>query len=134
MFRREKPGELQTIIGPAVTVHGDVTWSGGLHVEGRVLGRLCLAPGHEGNLSVASPALIDGDVEATHANLDGRVRGDVRVSGSLALGPRAVIEGNVRYGSIEMAAGARIIGKMLSGGPAASAAGPSPDETLESSR
>ncbi|MET0293034.1 MAG: polymer-forming cytoskeletal protein, partial [Steroidobacteraceae bacterium] len=72
MFRRDKSGgDLQTLVGPAVTVHGDVEFAGGMHVEGRVLGRLRLKAGSEGALSMTATAEVEGDVEATHANLDG---------------------------------------------------------------
>jgi cytoskeletal protein CcmA (bactofilin family) len=79
-------------------------------------------------LTLTEGAVVEGEVRAQQASINGRVRGDVRVGGRLTLGPKAVIEGNVYYGTIEMALGARITGKMLSG-----AAGPPAGQSLESS-
>lgn len=130
MFRREKPpAPVETLIGPSVTIHGDVDFDGGLHLQGRVLGNLRAPAGSDAALEIVAGAEVLGEVRAQQAAIDGRVRGDVHVTGRLALGPKAEIQGNVRYGSIEMAAGARITGKLLSGG----AAGPSTTQTLESS-
>jgi len=92
-----------------------------------VLGNLRMVPEGTAALEVTEGAVVEGDVRAQQASINGRVRGDVTVAGRLALGPKAVIEGNVYYGSIEMAAGARITGKLLSG-----AAGPSGSQSLNS--
>ena len=134
MFKREKAdAPPRTLIGPGVTIHGSVDFAGGMHVEGRILGPVQLVGDSEGTLAMAASGVVEGHVRATHANIDGRVRGDVVVSGRLALGQNAVIDGNVQYGTtIEMAPGARINGKMLSRG--AVAAGPPAAQSLESSR
>jgi cytoskeletal protein CcmA (bactofilin family) len=129
MFKRDKPlASLETLIGPAVTIHGDVDFGGGLHLEGRVLGNVCLTGDGEAGLTMTETALILGEVRASHATLNGRIRGDVLIAGRLALGPKAVVEGNVYYGSIEMALGARITGKMVSG----AVAGPPAMQSLNS--
>jgi cytoskeletal protein CcmA (bactofilin family) len=132
MFKREKSAApVETLIGPTVTIRGDVQFSGGLHLQGRVCGNVSVQEGgEEAALELVEGAVVEGEVRAGHAVLNGQVRGDVYVTGRLQLGPKAVIEGNVQYGSIEMALGARITGKMLS--RAAQAAGPSGVQSLES--
>jgi cytoskeletal protein CcmA (bactofilin family) len=130
MFKREKPAaSLETLIGSTVTIRGDVEFEGGVHLEGRVLGNLRMPAGGDASLWITEGAEVEGEVRARQASINGRVRGDVHIAGRLLLGPKAVIEGNVHYGSIEMAAGARITGKLLSGG----SAGPSATQSLESS-
>ena len=119
MFKRERSSPLETLVGPAVTLRGDVEFSGGLQLEGRVTGHVLVADGQQGSVAMTHTAVVDGDVRAQQGTINGRVRGDVHIAGRLALGPQAVLEGNVYYGTIEMQAGARISGKMRSVSPAA---------------
>ncbi|RYZ68490.1 MAG: polymer-forming cytoskeletal protein [Proteobacteria bacterium] len=119
MFKRERTAPLETLIGPTVLVRGDLEFSGGLQVEGRVLGHVHVPEGQQGTIAMTDTAVVEGEVRAQQGTINGRVRGDVHVSGRLALGPQAVLEGNVYYGTIEMQAGARISGKMQSVAPAA---------------
>src|SRR3546814_10104266 len=39
------PGQVDTLIGPQVSIRGDVTFSGGLYVEGRIHGAVCAEEG-----------------------------------------------------------------------------------------
>jgi len=129
MFKREKAaGPPETLIGSSVTIRGDVEFEGGIHLQGRILGNFRMQPGGDATMDIEAGAEVEGEVRAQQARINGRVRGDVHVGGRLVLGSRAVIEGNVHYGSIEMAAGARITGKMLSN----AAAGPSAGQSLNS--
>jgi len=129
MFKRDKPAAApESLIGPSVTIRGDVEFAGGVHLEGRVLGNLRMVPDAEAALDIVENAVVEGEVRAQRASINGRIRGDVTVAGRLVLGPKAQIEGNVYYGTIEMAAGARITGKLLS-----SSAGPSGGQSLKSS-
>lgn len=129
MFKRDKSAApLESLIGPSVTIRGDVEFTGGVHLEGRVLGNLRMVPDGGAALEIIEGAVVEGEVRARQASINGRVQGDVTVGGRLVLGPKAVVEGNVYYGSIEMAAGARITGKLLRG-----AAGPSAGQSLNSS-
>ena len=113
MWKRDKSaGELETLIGPSVTIHGDVDFNGGVHLQGRVLGNLRMLAGGAAALEIIEGGVVEGEVRAQQASINGRVRGDVHVAGRLVLGPKAAIDGNVHYGSIEMAPGARITGTL----------------------
>ena len=129
MFKREKSAAPpETLIGPSVTIRGDVDFEGGVHLQGRVLGNLRMQAGGDAVVEIVEGAAVEGEVRARQASINGSVRGDVHVAQRLVLGPKAVIDGNVHYGSIEMALGARITGKLLSG----AAAGPSATQSLNS--
>lgn len=119
MFKRERNAPLETAVGPTAILRGDLEFSGGLHLEGRVLGHVFVTEGQQGTVAMTDSAVVEGDVRAQQGTINGHVRGDVRIAGRLALGPRAIVEGNVYYGTIEMQAGARISGKMQSVAPAA---------------
>ncbi|HVY82053.1 MAG TPA: polymer-forming cytoskeletal protein [Steroidobacteraceae bacterium] len=115
MFIRDSKPNIDTLIGRAARVQGDVEFEGGLHLDGQVTGNVRAAngPGSGSTLSVSEHAFIDGSVEADNVTLNGTVRGDIYASERLVLGPRARVQGNVRYGVIEMTLGAEIKGKLM---------------------
>lgn len=141
MFGRKKSteisGRIDTLISRTAKVRGDVEFSGGLHLEGAVIGQVTAAPGAEATLWVSEHGSIEGSVDVPQVVLNGTVRGDVRAPGRLVLGAKARVEGDVEYGAVEMAMGAQVNGKLMpmngasvaSGAPAGTApaaAGPRP--------
>lgn len=101
----------QTLIAANARIIGDIHFTGGLHVQGRVEGNLLAGP-EGGNLTVGEGGFIDGEIHAPHVVINGEVRGDVFVTERLELAARAVITGNVHYRLIEVVVGARIDGQL----------------------
>jgi cytoskeletal protein CcmA (bactofilin family) len=115
MFRRRDGGgteRIDTLIGKAARVRGDVEFSGGLHLDGTVEGSVRAAPDCSSTVSVSEHGRVDGSVTAQNVVLNGAVRGDIVASGRVVLGARAWVEGNVLYGTIEMTAGAQVRGRL----------------------
>ena len=122
--RREKADErIDTLIGKSAAVQGDVEFSGGLHIDGRVTGSVRTSSGAAGALSVSEHGIIEGSVEAPQVVVNGRVNGDIMASERVVLGAKARVQGNVHYGVIEMALGAEINGKLFPVGGAEADAG-----------
>jgi cytoskeletal protein CcmA (bactofilin family) len=117
MFKsREKKNataRIDTLIGKSASVQGDVEFSGGLHIDGRVTGSVRVSSGAAGALSVSEHGVIEGSVEAPQVVVNGRVNGDIMASERVVLGAKARVQGNVHYGVIEMALGAEITGKLV---------------------
>jgi cytoskeletal protein CcmA (bactofilin family) len=111
--RRDNQAQVETLIGKSVSVRGDIEFSGGLHIDGRVTGNVHAVPGVTAALSISEHGVVEGSVSAPNVVLNGRVRGDIRGSGQVFLGARARVQGNVLYGVIEMALGAEISGKLV---------------------
>ena len=115
MFNRDAraPGRVDMLIGASAKVHGDVEFSGGLHVEGHVFGAVRAYGEGESTVSVGDSGVIDRGVIATHVVVNGTVRGDVEATGKVVLGPNAQVLGNLQYGTIESTAGAQITGRLV---------------------
>jgi cytoskeletal protein CcmA (bactofilin family) len=114
MFSRDsKHARIDTLIGKAARVQGDVEFEGGLHLDGRVAGNVRAVGEQDSSLSVSEHGAIEGSVEADNVTLNGSVRGDIYATERVVLGPRARVFGNVRYGVIEMTLGAEIKGKLM---------------------
>lgn len=110
---KPKPPRIETLIGSTVKVQGDIEFSGGLHIDGRVAGNVKAPLEAESTLSVSEQGCIEGAVQATHVVLNGVVKGDIRACGRVVLGAQARVQGNVSYGVIEMSLGAQIRGKLV---------------------
>lgn len=106
-------GQVDTLIGPQVVIQGDFHFSGGLYVEGRVVGRLLAEDGQKATLTLAENGSIEGEVRVPVAVINGRVDGDIFASERIQLGARARVEGNVHYKIVEMVAGSVLTGRLL---------------------
>ncbi|MGM0767738.1 MAG: bactofilin family protein [Pseudomonadota bacterium] len=115
--KKQKPrrpaGHFDTLISSRTTVEGDIHFSGGLHVDGRVRGKVVAEEGSDAVLRVSEVGEITGDIVAPHVIINGTVHGDVYASSHLELAAKAAINGNVYYNLIEMAMGASVNGNLV---------------------
>ena len=124
MFRRRRSENrnVQTLIGADARIEGDLIVSGGVHLEGQVVGNVRSGAGAPAVLSIAPQGVVEGSVEVPRVIVHGAVRGDIRASDKVELGATARVSGSVSYGVIEMAAGAVIEGQLISTTPTDAAA------------
>ncbi|WP_034836769.1 bactofilin family protein [Endozoicomonas numazuensis] len=98
-----------TLIAAGTEVEGDIRFRGIVHVEGKIKGNVS---SNDGKLQLIAGSSVDGNIQAAHVVINGRVMGDVYATEKLELSAKAHVEGNVYYDVMEMVAGAAINGKM----------------------
>ena len=98
-----------TLISSETTITGDITFTGQLDIEGTVIGSVQSASG-DSVLRVVSGGRVAGELKVPHTTVNGKVEGDLHSSERLVLSEQAVIDGDVYYNLIEMAAGAKVNG------------------------
>ncbi len=111
----EKPcNTIDTLIGVSTVIKGDISFSGGLRIDGKVNGNI-LASGSDGasTLVLSEQAVVTGNVKVPHLVINGTVQGNVEALESIELQPQAEIIGDVHYRMIEMALGASVNGNLL---------------------
>jgi cytoskeletal protein CcmA (bactofilin family) len=115
MFSSNKirSSKIETLIGQSIEVDGDLNFSGGLHLDGKVKGNVTSESGSNSVLVVSEQGQISGDVSVPYAVINGTIKGNVYASEKLELSNKAVINGNVHYNVLEMASGASVNGNML---------------------
>ena len=116
MFGRNKEalsGRVDTLIAAAARIVGDVEFAGGLHLDGRIAGNVTSEAGNSASLWISEKGQVEGNIEVPNVILNGIVRGDVIARDKLMLGPKARIVGNVSYGSMEMAQGSQVSGRLM---------------------
>ncbi len=109
---KARSARIGTWIGEDTELAGDIRFTGGLHVEGRVKGNV-IAEGAEALLMVSEKGRIEGEVRVPNIILNGNVTGDVHANEHVELGASARVTGNVFYHLIEMAMGAEVNGNLV---------------------
>jgi cytoskeletal protein CcmA (bactofilin family) len=104
-----KPAEATTVIGRSVTIHGDITGSEDLYLDGEVKGTLTLA----GNrLTVGPNGIIVADLEVRDIVVYGRVEGNITASGRVDLRDTADVAGDILTSRLSIEEKATIRGRV----------------------
>lgn len=101
------------LIGKGITVRGEITGTGDLHVAGRMEGKVNLS----GTLVVEDGAEVEADVAATAIVVGGQVRGNLMASARIELLASGRIQGSCRARSLVVREGALLNGKVNAGPP-----------------
>lgn len=110
----EKPcNTIDTLIGISTDLKGDITFSGGLRIDGKVKGNITARSDDNSTLVLSENAVVTGDVKVPHMIVNGKIKGNVISAERLELQPKAEINGDVTYKVLEIAAGAQVNGIMM---------------------
>ena len=117
MFRK-KTGSTPTsiidsLIGHGTRVEGNITFSGGLRIDGELRGDIKSDNPQEGTLVVSEKASVEGSIAVGHVVINGAVVGPIFAGESLELLPSARVTGDVEYARIEIQQGAVIQGRLI---------------------
>jgi cytoskeletal protein CcmA (bactofilin family) len=108
-----RSSKIETLVGHSIEIDGDLNFSGGLHLDGKIKGNVTAENGTQSVLVVSEQGCITGDVSVPYAVINGTIKGNVYASEKLELSHKACITGNVHYSNLEMASGASVNGNML---------------------
>jgi cytoskeletal protein CcmA (bactofilin family) len=128
----ERPGE-RAIIGPSITIKGDVTGEEDLVIQGRVEGKVDLA---QHNVTVGSNGRIKANIFGRSVTVEGEVEGDLHAEEQIAIRKSGKVRGNVSAPRVTIEDGAMFKGaidmerkaapKPIVGPVGAATAGPAP--------
>lgn len=100
-----------SLIARGTVIRGDLRFTGALHLDGRIEGTV-LAEGEDAMFTLSEHGQVQGEIRVPHAVINGHVTGDVYISVRLELAAQARIDGDLRYHTMEMTAGAQVNGRM----------------------
>ena len=103
---------IDCLIGAGTRIEGDITFAGGLRIDGHVHGNVLAAEGKPGTLVLSEQAQIEGEIRVSHAVINGTVVGPVHASEYVELQAKANVTGDVYYKTIEMQLGAVVQGRL----------------------
>lgn len=116
MFGKKKAfhsARIDTLVGQGTEIKGDLVFTGGLHVDGNIIGNVMAEEGSSAILILSEFGRIEGEVRVPNMVLNGEIVGDVYGSTRVELAPKSRIKGSVYYNLIEMAIGAEVNGGLL---------------------
>jgi len=107
---------IDTLIGADTRVEGNIFFSGGLRVDGTVIGSVTEPNDSPSTLILSEHGRIEGAITASKIVINGTVSGPVKAGQFIELQTKARITGDVNYNSLEMHTGAVIEGKLVYAG------------------
>ncbi len=110
MFTKKKQPAIRSLIADGNHIEGHIHFADGLRVDGSVVGDVRSSDERNSILVISETASVTGEVHADHVIVNGTVKGPVYARRMLELQPKARIEGDVYYTSLEMHQGALISG------------------------
>jgi cytoskeletal protein CcmA (bactofilin family) len=112
--KRSKPqNRIDCLIGAGTVIEGNISFSGGLRIDGQVRGNVSASPDKPGTLVLSEQARVDGEIHVSHAVINGTVAGPIHVLEYAELQGKANVTGDVHYQALEMQLGAVVQGRLV---------------------
>ena len=108
-----KVSKIETLIGNTIVIRGDLIFSGGLHIDGKIIGNVIAEDGSNSMMILSDHGSIEGEVRVPYVVLNGEVIGDVYATERVELSAKAQVKGNVFYNLLEMALGSQVNGNLV---------------------
>lgn len=116
MFNRKhsKPqNRIDTLIGAGTVVEGNISFSGGMRIDGSIKGNVIAETGKPSTLVISEQGSVVGEVDVTHLVVNGEICGEVTASEYLELHAKARVTGDVNYKILEIQVGAILEGRLI---------------------
>jgi cytoskeletal protein CcmA (bactofilin family) len=91
-------GSATTIIGAGTTISGNIESNGDIRIDGTLKGNL----NSGAKILIGANGVVEGNLYASEANVQGRVFGEIKVNNLLHLRGNANVEGNIYAGKLQM--------------------------------
>ena len=112
--KRSRPqNRIDCLIGSGTMIEGNITFSGGLRVDGHVRGNVMATDDKPGTLVLSEQARIEGEIRVSHVVINGAVVGPVHAMEYVELQTKSNVTGDVYYRTLEMHLGAIVQGRLV---------------------
>lgn len=112
--KRSKPqNRIDSLIGVGTKIEGNITFSGGLRVDGTIKGNVNEADDQPSTLVLSEQARVEGVICVSHVVINGTVVGPVQAHEYVELQSKSRVTGDVFYKTLEMHVGAIVEGKLV---------------------
>lgn len=110
---KAKSVRIDTLIGQYTHIKGDISFSGGLRVDGNIVGNVNAMGDSESVLTLSDLGSIEGEIRVPNLVINGTITGNVYATEHVELAPKAKVQGNVYYRMLEMVIGAEVNGQLI---------------------
>ncbi len=105
--REKKRESMESVIGADLTIEGKIEGSGHVRLVGKFNGDVHV----EGDLTIEPGAKVTGSVRAATVTIGGELEGNIVAASSVELLKTGVLNGDLKAGSLTVAAGSRMRGQ-----------------------
>lgn len=97
----------ESVIGSDITIEGKIEGTGHVRLAGRFKGDVHI----QGDLTIEAGAKLTGGVRASSVVVAGEVEGNIESASRVELMPTGVVNGDLKAGTLTVAAGSRMRGR-----------------------
>jgi len=109
----KNPGHYDTLISNKSEFIGDLHFSGGLHIDGKIKGNIIASDDSAAVVRISESGLVEGEIKAPNIIINGQVVGNLYSQQHIELAKKAVVNGDVHYTMMEMVMGAQVNGNLI---------------------
>jgi cytoskeletal protein CcmA (bactofilin family) len=103
----KKPGEDDlSLLSPGTSMQGKIVSEGSIRIDGKLVGDIFA----KANAAVGATGVVEGNIEAKHVSVAGRVTGNIVASAKLVLEEKSVTKGDIRAAILVVDEGAVLDG------------------------
>ncbi len=106
-FRKESPGEIQSLLGEGVEMTGELSFTHGLRVDGLVRGKVR----SEGSLVIGAKGRVEAEVIIQRISINGEFRGAIHAADRVEIHKDGRVYGEIYTPCLIIEAGALFEGK-----------------------
>lgn len=107
-YRSERSDAKESLIASDITIEGKIEGSGHVRIAGRFKGDVNV----QGDLTIEKEAKLNGGVRAKKVTLAGELEGNIEAASQVELQQGGVLVGDLKAGSLTVAAGSRMRGQV----------------------
>jgi cytoskeletal protein CcmA (bactofilin family) len=107
------PEKFDTLIGESSEIHGRLVLTGSTRIDGKIFGNIESPPEKKVQLFIGLKGEISGDISAYQVTIEGKIEGNVMATERAVFRKTAVIHGDITYGDLSVAHGAKIMGLIM---------------------
>lgn len=100
-----------SIISNDAVIKGDIECSGDIRIDGKLVGNVKC----QSKIILGEHGVVEGNLNGQHADILGKVQGNIRMSGQLNLNGQAIVHGDIHVAKLKMESTVTFNGKCIMG-------------------
>ncbi len=111
--KKSSSRRIDSLVGKSTKIVGDLDFSGGLLVDGKVVGNITANEDDNATITISENGYVQGKIQIPNIIINGTVEGNVYAGNHVEFAKKARVFGNVYYNLFEMAMGAEVNGSLV---------------------
>ena len=115
------PEKFDTLVGKNTAIHGRLVLQESIRIDGKVVGNIESSKEESITVVIGASGEVQGDIVAQRVVVAGKVSGNIHAHERVELHTDCLVQGDIKYGSIAIEHGSKVLGLLLQVGAAAPA-------------